>query len=147
MSTLNRVAETLADLLQRHPLIFFHLITAFAAVVVGGVVLARRKGTPSHKALGWTWAVLMASTALSSAFIRDYGMPNLAGFTPIHLFTVLTAVTLPRGIVHIRQGRVSAHRKSMRSLYLGACVLAGVFTLLPGRFLGQLLWKQTLGLG
>ena len=32
---------------------------------------------------------------------------------------------------------------SLRSL--GACLLAGVFTLLPGRFLGGLLWRS-LGL-
>jgi uncharacterized membrane protein len=33
----------------------------------------------------------------------------------------------------------------MRGLYFGACVVAGVFTLLPGRYLGGLLWKQWLG--
>jgi uncharacterized membrane protein len=33
----------------------------------------------------------------------------------------------------------------MTRLYFGACVLAGIFTLLPGRFLGQLLWKHALG--
>jgi uncharacterized membrane protein len=34
----------------------------------------------------------------------------------------------------------------MVSLYLGACVTAGAFTLLPGRYLGQLIWGQWLGL-
>lgn len=133
-------------LLQRHPLVFFHLLTALAALIVGGLVLARRKGTGSHKALGWTWVTLMGSTAIASAFIRDYGMPNLAGITPIHAFTVLTVVKLPVGIWHIRHGNVQAHRSAMRGLHLGACVLAGVFTLLPGRFLGTLLWKHGLGL-
>jgi uncharacterized membrane protein len=33
----------------------------------------------------------------------------------------------------------------MQNLYWGACVLAGFFTLLPGRLLGHLLWAQ-LGL-
>ena len=28
----------------------------------------------------------------------------------------------------------------MTGLYIGACVVAGLFTLLPGRFLGSLLW-------
>ena len=28
----------------------------------------------------------------------------------------------------------------MQRLYIGACVIAGLFTLLPGRFLGSLLW-------
>jgi uncharacterized membrane protein len=136
---------TLVQLLDRHPLIFFHLVTAFAAVIVGGVVLMRRKGTFKHRLLGWVWVLLMASTATASAFIRDYEGLNLAGFTPIHAFTVLVAVTLPRGVWTIRRGNVEGHRKSMRGLYIGACVIAGIFTLLPGRFLGGLLWKQWLG--
>jgi len=53
---------------------------------------------------------------------------------------------LPLGIWHIRRDNLAGHRKTMRGLYTGACVLAGVFTLLPGRFLGQLLWHHGLGL-
>jgi uncharacterized membrane protein len=34
----------------------------------------------------------------------------------------------------------------MRGLYIGGCVVAGLFTLLPGRFLGDMLWRHTLGL-
>jgi uncharacterized membrane protein len=137
--------QALLTLLERHPLIFFHLVTAFGAVVIGAIVMLRRKGTGSHRLLGWVWVVLMGSTALASAFIRDYGMPNLAGITPIHAFTVLVAVKLPRGIWLIRQGKVVEHRKTMRGLFFGACVIAGLFTLLPGRFLGRLLWTQWLG--
>jgi uncharacterized membrane protein len=133
-----------ARLLANHPLIFFHLVTAFSALLIGMTVM-RRKGSFSHRVLGWIWVSLMASTALASAFIRDYGMPNLAGFTPIHGFTVLVAVMLPRGIWQIRRGNVAAHQKTMRGLFRGACVIAGVFTLLPGRFLGGLLWRQWLG--
>jgi uncharacterized membrane protein len=132
-------------LLQDHPLVFVHLLTAFAALVLGIVILARRKGTGSHRVLGWAWVALMGSTALASAFIRDYHLPNIAGITPIHAFTVLVAVQLPRGIWLIRRGQVAAHRKTMRGLFTGACVLAGIFTLLPGRFLGTLLWKNLLG--
>jgi uncharacterized membrane protein len=139
------VITSLQRLLTTHPVVFFHLVTAFTALILGGLVLSRRKGTASHKALGWAWVLMMGSTALASAFIRDYQMPNLFGFTPIHGFTVLVAVKLPQGIWYIRHGNVMAHRKTMRGLYIGACVLAGIFTLLPGRFLGNLLWKQALG--
>jgi uncharacterized membrane protein len=138
--------HTFADLLQRHPLVFFHLVTAFGALVIGTVVMLRRKGTGSHRALGWAWVLLMGSTAIASAFIRDYRLPNVFGFTPIHAFTVLVAINLPRGIWYIRRGQVAAHRKTMRSLFFGACVVAGLFTLLPGRFLGRLIWQQGLGL-
>jgi len=132
-------------LLERHPLVFFHLVTAFAALVLGAVLLTRRKGTTDHRVLGWAWVALMAATAIASVFIRDYKMPNLFGFTPIHGFVLLVAVMLPRGIWYIRQGNVAAHRKTMQGLFRGACVIAFVFTLLPGRFLGTLLWKDLLG--
>lgn len=137
--------ESIGLLLEHQPLVFFHLVTALAALLVGAIVLARRKGTGDHKALGWTWVLLMVSTAGASAFLRDDGILNIGGITPIHAFTVLSAVILPRGIWHIRRGNVAAHRRSMRNLYLGACALAGVFALLPARFLGQLLWQHALG--
>lgn len=40
---------------------------------------------------------------------------------------------------------IDGHRKTMQSLYIGACLGAGVFTLLPGRLLGQMVWGQWLG--
>jgi uncharacterized membrane protein len=127
-------------LLQRHPLIFFHLTTAAGALMLGWVILSRRKGTVSHRALGWAWVLLMGSTALATAFIRDYRLPNLFGYTPIHAFTLFVAVMLPLAIWQVRRGNIAGHRKTMRGLYAGGCVIAGVFTLLPGRFLGSLLW-------
>jgi uncharacterized membrane protein len=83
----------------------------------------------------------MGTAALSSAFIHGGGLPNLYGFSPIHAFTLFVLWQLPRGIRYVRQGNVVAHRKTMRGLYLGGCIVAGMFTLLPGRFLGQLLWS------
>lgn len=132
-------------LLERHPLVFFHLVAALATVVLGTVLLSRRKGNLNHRVLGWAWVALMGSTALSSLFISDNRFPNLAGFSPIHLLVLLVAWHLPRGIWQIRRGDVAAHRATMKGLFTGACVVAGLFTLLPGRFLGQLLWKHTLG--
>jgi uncharacterized membrane protein len=132
--------NSFAQLLARHPLIFVHLVCAVLAVALGAVLLLRRKGTTSHRALGWAWVLLMAGATVSSAFIRDTGMINIAGFTPIHLLTLLVAVQLPRAVLAIRQGRVEAHRKAMRGMYFGGCVIAGLFTLLPGRFLGRQLW-------
>lgn len=136
--------SALASLMQRHPLIFFHLVTAVAALLLGLWMLLRRKGTRSHRLLGWTWVALMGSTALATIFIRDYRLPNLYGYTPIHLFTLTVTLMLPLGIGFARRGRIEGHRKTMRNLYLGACVIAGLFTLLPGRFLGNLLWGTPL---
>jgi uncharacterized membrane protein len=35
---------------------------------------------------------------------------------------------------------IEKHRKAMIGLYLGACVGAGAFTLLPSRYLGGIVW-------
>jgi len=132
--------NAVVGLLQRHPLIFFHLVTAVGALLLGIVMLSRRKGTGSHRLLGWTWVALMGSTALASAFIRDYRLPNVFGYRPIHLLTITVAVLLPLAVLHARRGNVRGHRRTMTGLYIGACIVAGLFTLLPGRFLGSLLW-------
>ena len=138
--------DHIAHLLETRPLIALHLFAALIALVIGIVVMRRRKGTVNHKMLGWTWVALMATVAISSAFIRDYHLPNIAGYTPIHAFTAFVAVGLPTGILRIRRGNVAGHRQVMTRMFFGACVVAGLFTLLPGRFLGDLLWKHTLGL-
>jgi len=61
--------------------------------------------------------------------------PALARFGPIHLLSVITLITLWRGIRAIRAGKVRAHRLNMISLYTSLCI-AGLFTLLPSRVLG-----------
>ena len=138
--------DSITRLIERQPLIALHLTAALLALLVGMVVMLRRKGTFSHRTLGWVWVTLMGTTAIASAFIRDYNFPNIAGYTPIHFFTAYTAVYVPLGIWRIRHGNVTAHRRIMKGLFIGACVVAGLFTLLPGRFLGNLVWKQWLGL-
>jgi len=132
-------------LLEHNPLVFAHLLLALAALALGAVILARRKGTGSHRAMGWLWVLLMGGTMLTSAFLRDDDIPNLAGITPIHAFTVLVAVQLPRAVLAARRGDIAGHRKDMRGMYIGGCLVAGLFALLPGRFLGHQLWSA-LGL-
>ena len=123
-----------------------HLVFALGALALGPWVLwGSRKGTPAHRLGGYLWVLLMLGTALSSLFIRDGRLPNLAGYTPIHLFTAFTLISVPLAVRAAMRGQVQAHRKAMRQLYIGACVVAGLFTLLPGRYLGSLLWHQTLG--
>jgi uncharacterized membrane protein len=140
------MSHQLAALLQARPIVFIHLVAALAALVLGAVQLLGRPGTRSHRLMGWTWVLIMGIAALSSAAIRGYRLPNIAGFSPIHLLTLLTLVQLPMGVWFVRRGNVRAHRWVMRSMYAGGCVVAGLFTLVPGRFLGDLLWKHGLGL-
>jgi uncharacterized membrane protein len=128
---------TLINLLHDKPLVLLHLVAALAALLLGSAILTQRKGTFSHRTLGWTWVALMGSAAVSSVFIRDYRIVNIAGYTPIHLLTLSVAVLLPLAIWHIRRGNVSAHRRTMTGLYIGGCIVAGLFALAPVRLLGR----------
>lgn len=113
-----------------------HLLSALAALVLGGVQLARRKGTRGHRVLGWIWVALMTTAAVSSLW-----MPAFMRLNWIHLFTLVTAISLPMAIWQIRHGKPEKHAGTMRGLYTGGLVIAGAFTLSPGRLLGDLVWK------
>lgn len=133
------------DLASLSPAILMHLFFALGALVLGPVALWLRKGTRGHRALGYAWVTLMAGAALSSVFIRDFRLPNLAGYTPIHLLTLLTFTGLAMGIWHVANRRIVNHRRWMVRTYLGVCI-AGLVALLPQRYLGSLVWHHWLGL-
>lgn len=126
--------------ISQHPEVAVHLFSALGALALGLYILYGRKGNTVHRSLGWAWVALMGTAAVSSGFIQGGRLPGLGGFSVIHLLTLFVLWQLPRGILYARQGNVVAHRKTMRGLYIGGCIVAGAFTLLPGRFLGQLLW-------
>ena len=135
-----------ASLASLSPAIVVHLTLAATALLLGPVALALRKGSRGHRAIGYAWVTLMVGAALSSVFIRDFRMPNLAGFTPIHILTVVTLAGVDSAIFAIARRNVGAHRRGMWQAYLGGCIGAGAFALMPGRYLGDLLWHHTLGL-
>ena len=128
------------------PQIVVHLFLAAAALALGPFALASRKGSRLHRGLGYAWVTLMLGAAASSAFIRDFRLPNVAGYTPIHLLTVITFVGIGVALWYVMHRRIQDHRRAMWITYLGGCVGAGLFALLPGRYLGQLLWHHALGL-
>ncbi len=134
--------------MQLTPVIAIHLCAASSAFLIGPWVIWARRGAQQrprlHRALGYAWVTLMLMTALSAMFIRSNTMPNIAGYTPIHLLVPVTLVTLFLAFRHLARGDIRRHRANMVGLYVGACVVAGGFTLLPSRYLGGLLWR---GLG
>lgn len=136
--------------MQLTPTIAIHMTAALGALALGPVAIwARRGGTHRpmlHRAAGYAWVTLMVVCAVSALFIRDFQLPNLWGYTPIHLLVPLTLFSLTTAFVLLARKNISGHRKAMQNLYWQACVGAGVFTLLPSRFLGQLVWGQWLGL-
>ena len=136
--------------MQMTPLIAVHMSAAITAVVLGPFALWARLGRTTrprlHRAFGYAWVTCMIAAALSAVFIRDFGLPNIAGYTPIHLLIPVTLVSLYKAFVYLHQGNFQGHRKTMQWLYISACLIAGAFTLLPKRYLGNLIWSNWLGL-
>lgn len=56
-------------------------------------------------------------------------------FSPIHLLTILTIAVLPVAVWRAHRHDVSGHRRAMLGLFAGALVIAGLFTLMPGRIM------------
>jgi uncharacterized membrane protein len=135
--------------MQLTPLIAIHMAAALAAVATGPVALWARRGSRPrprlHRAFGYAWVTFMIVAAVTALFIRDYRLPNIAGYTPIHLLVPITFASLFGAFWKLAHGNIAGHRFMMRSLYFSACIVAGAFTLLPNRYLGQQLWSQ-LGL-
>lgn len=112
-----------------------HLAAVIPALPLGGYILWRRKGDRLHKMLGRTWAALMLLTALSS-----FGLHGLTGrLSWIHILSVVVLVSVPRGVILAMRGNIPAHKNAILRVYAGL-VIAGFFTFLPGRLLGQWLF-------
>ena len=136
--------------MQLTPLIAIHMSAALGAVATGPVALwARKRPTQRprlHRAFGYAWVTMMIVTAGTALFIRDFRLPNIAGYTPLHLAVPLTAAMLVTSFYRLSQGDIAAHRALMQRLYVGACLVAGGFALLPGRYLGNLVFGRWVGL-
>jgi len=109
-----------------------HVLAALAALGLGIVMFVRRKGTGMHKTLGWGWVALMAVTAGSSLFITEI---NRDTYSPIHLLSGWTLVSLPLAIYAIRRGKVRSHQGAMTGLFFGGLIVAGALSFIPGRFM------------
>jgi uncharacterized membrane protein len=113
-------------------------------VLLGPLALLARKGSRPHRAFGYAWVTLMLGAALSSAFIRSVKLPNIGGYTPIHLISLFAVAMIALALVYIARHNLRGHQRAMRGVYIGACI-AAAFAFLPGRFLGDLVWRHALG--
>ena len=115
-----------------------HAFAALGALGLGAAQLMSTKGTMPHRIRGYVWSALMLIVAVSSFWIQSLRL--IGPFSPIHLLSILTLVTLPRAIYLARRGDVAGHRRIMLMLFWFALVGAGLFTLLPGRIMGAVLF-------
>ena len=124
---------SLAPLLDAQPAIPVHALAAMTAFVLGVIQLAGPKGTLPHRTVGWIWVLLMLAVALSSFWIHTIKL--WGPWSPIHLLSIFTLTMLPLGVWYAHRHRVVDHRRVMIGVFSGALVIAGLFTLLPGRML------------
>lgn len=129
---------TLTPLLAAPVPIIAHAFAAMAAFGLGVVQLAGRKGTRSHRTLGWIWAALMATVAVSSLWINT--IRQFGPFSLIHLLSIYVIVTLPLALLAAHRHRVAAHRRAMIFLFAAGLVIAGAFTLYPGRIMHRVVF-------
>jgi len=129
---------SLAPLLNAAPAIPLHAFAAMTAFALGVVQFAAPKGTLPHRTIGWIWVCLMISVAVSSFWIHQIRL--IGPWSPIHLLSIFTLVTVPLGIWKAHEHRVADHRRVMILIFSGALVIAGLFTLLPGRIMHTVLF-------
>jgi uncharacterized membrane protein len=121
-------------LVSHHPIpddlrqgaVLAHLVSVMLALPLGISQLVLPKGTLRHRTVGYIWLGLMTFTALVS---------------PIHLFSVLTLVFVPVIAIRARRGEVAKHRGAVLGVIIGGLVIAGLFTFLPHRALGVLVFR------
>jgi uncharacterized membrane protein len=124
--------------LAAEPLITqLHTVAALVAalLLVPQAVVVR--GSFPHRMIGRVWVGLMVFVALSSFWIHELRL--WGPFSPIHLLAVLMLVSLPLGVMAARAGNIRRHRTIMLAL-AGSMVLTGLFTLLPGRTMYQVVF-------
>lgn len=134
---------TFEPLLNAPIAVQFHVATVLPAAVLGAMLLARRKGTPAHRLLGKIWLVLMVMTSFSTFFIHD--LKTVGNFSPIHLLSIYVIVGSIPAIRAARRGDIRAHRAQVAGMYFGGIVVAGLFTLVPHRVMGAIIFDGASG--
>jgi len=123
---------SLAPLLAAPAVVQIHTATALLALTLGTIVMLMPKGTMQHVLSGRIWAALMLVVAGSS-----FGITSLfpGHFSPIHILSLITLISVPMAILARRNSNMPLHIGNMIGTYAGL-LLAGLFTLMPGRILG-----------
>ena len=117
-------------------LAYLHLGTVFPAFLIGTFLLVKRKGSPVHKLLGKAYMSLMLFTAIVTLFMSaEVGPTILNHFGFIHLFRFLVLYLVPSAYIAVKNGNIKRHGANMIGLYIGGILIAGAFTLTPGRLI------------
>ena len=124
-------------------IIYAHAFFALLAIPFGIVIFLTEKGTALHKMIGRFWVFSLIVVSLSATFIQTI---NPGQYSLIHLLIPYTMGSLIYSIWSIQRFKKTriqkykrSHKFSMIGVYVGALLIAGGFTLMPGRFFHTLL--------
>ncbi len=131
---------SLDPILAAPPLVILHAVAALLAIPLGAVQFMLPKGDARHRALGWAWVALMVVAAATALGITGRAGPGRWSW--IHATVVLVGLMLPLAVRAARRGRTRAHRGYMLGLYLGALLITGGFTLMPGRVMHRVVFGE-----
>ena len=130
--------------------IYIHAFFALLAIPVGLYIFFTKKGTNKHRFIGRVWVFLMLSIALTALSITSpmtNKLFNPGSYSWIHLLIPFTIGNLIYSIYSIRlfkktrlEKHKNAHIRSMVGTYFGALLVAGAFTLMPGRMFHEILF-------
>jgi uncharacterized membrane protein len=146
----------LAPLLNAAPVIKLHAFAALGALALGAFQFVASKGTHSHRAIGWTWVVLMLVMLVSAFFVHDVLLwgpfspqvclvphkprPWMVRCAAIHLVTLGFLLALPAAVLHARFHHLKYHRRAMLLLVVGALLFAAIFALDRGRIMNAVVF-------
>jgi uncharacterized membrane protein len=82
----------------------------------------------------------MLAVAISSFWIHAIRL--VGPWSPIHLLSIFVLITVPLAVWKAHRHQVADHRRIMISIFSGALVIAGLFTLLPGRIMHAVVFGQ-----
>ena len=130
-------APDLALYAAQSPAVKIHLATALVAILLGAVLMLRRKGRAFHRVAGWVWVSLVAVTAGSTLFITSL---NHGKWSLLHLITGWVLLVLPLAVMWAKRHDVKRHRRMMMGLFYGGFAINLIVAFIPGRLLWEMLF-------
>ena len=131
------------------PLLFLHVTAALIAVALGPFAFWARLGFKQrprvHRAFGYAWVSMMLLASTSAVFIKGTSaIPRFMGYSPIHLLILVVYLGLFSAFWFLTKGDIKKHKAIMINIYLWACIVTMIFTLLPGRLMNSLLFNSVV---
>ena len=124
-----------------------HASLGLASIVLGAVVVFRRKGGMMHRLIGLAYVLCMLLLNVTALLIYDLW----GGFGPFHWLAILSLATTIAGFVPAWLGRpagwLDIHARCMAWSYAGvvAALAAEIGARLPGvRFVDGVVWPATV---